>query len=268
MANLWVRLWNDMPNDPKWRTIARASKQSISTVIAIYVHMLVCASNNANANERGRTLSWCDEDIASALDIETHNVIAVREAMQGRVLKEDYLTGWEKRQPIKEDGASERSKLWRLNKKNESERERTQPNASERPDKETDKDTDKDLKENIVKKENSKKFARQLPENFCVQSHHRQKAVENDWPDPDGELEAFRDHHMANGNRMADWDRAFYSWLRRAKKFNTPRGFKHETGKRTDNSKSAMVWQECQVGAFAGTAYANRHPGEDPSPTN
>ncbi|ENW0797054.1 MULTISPECIES: hypothetical protein, partial [Escherichia] len=22
MANAWLRLWHDMPNDPKWRTIA------------------------------------------------------------------------------------------------------------------------------------------------------------------------------------------------------------------------------------------------------
>jgi len=265
MANQWVRLWIDMPNDPKWRTVARISKQSISTVIAIYVHMLVCASNNANATERGRTLSWCDEDVASALDIETDSVVAVREAMQGRVLDGDYLTGWEKRQPIREDGAAERSKLWRLNKKSESERERTQPNADERSDKETEKEKDKELKEKIVTKEISKKFSRQLPEDFCVQSHHRQKATENDWPDPDGELDAFRDHHIANGNRMLDWDRAFYTWLRRAKKFNTPRGFKHETGKRVNNSKSAMVWQECQAGAFAGTPYAKQSSQDIPS---
>ncbi|ENW8560590.1 hypothetical protein ACR6SH_005434, partial [Escherichia coli] len=25
MANAWLRLWHDMPNDPKWRTIARVS---------------------------------------------------------------------------------------------------------------------------------------------------------------------------------------------------------------------------------------------------
>ncbi|EOP2197647.1 hypothetical protein QSF09_003200, partial [Escherichia coli] len=25
MANAWLRLWHDMPNDPKWRTISRVS---------------------------------------------------------------------------------------------------------------------------------------------------------------------------------------------------------------------------------------------------
>jgi hypothetical protein len=126
MANPWLRLWTDMPNDPKWRTIARISKQEISRVISIYVHMMICASN---ATERGRTEGWCDEDIATALDIDESDVLAVREAMQGRVLDGDYLTGWEKRQPIKEDGSAERSKAWREAQK---ELKQTLPNATER----------------------------------------------------------------------------------------------------------------------------------------
>lgn len=52
MANSWFRLWHDMPTDPKFRTIARASKQPLALVIAVYLHVLVDASN---ANERGRT---------------------------------------------------------------------------------------------------------------------------------------------------------------------------------------------------------------------
>lgn len=41
MANAWLRLWHDMPNDPKWRTIARVSGQPIATVMAVYIHLLV-----------------------------------------------------------------------------------------------------------------------------------------------------------------------------------------------------------------------------------
>lgn len=48
----WLRLWHDMPNDPKFRTIARISGQRIGDVIAVFLHVLVDAS--ANANERGR----------------------------------------------------------------------------------------------------------------------------------------------------------------------------------------------------------------------
>lgn len=139
MANSWLRLWHDMPNDPKWRTIARASKQSISAVMAVYVHVLVNASN---ASERGRTQNVCSEDIASALDLDTEQIDCILAAMQGRVLDGDMVSGWQKRQVEREDGSAERSKRWRDAQKEE---KQTQPNATERkqtPDK--DKDTDKD----------------------------------------------------------------------------------------------------------------------------
>ena len=92
MPNQWLRLWHDMPNDPKWRTIARISQQRIGDVIAVYVHMLVCASN---ATERGRTQGWSDEDAGTALDLTTEAVTGIRQAMQSRVLDGDKLLGWE-----------------------------------------------------------------------------------------------------------------------------------------------------------------------------
>lgn len=138
MANHWLRLWHDMPTDPKWRTIARVSKRPVSEVIAVYVHLLVSASN---ADERGRTHSFNCEDVASALDLETEQVAEIIAAMQGRVIEGDKVSGWEKRQPLREDGAAERAKAWREAK---SERMRTQANENKRPDK--DKDTEKEKK--------------------------------------------------------------------------------------------------------------------------
>ena len=139
MANQWLRLWHDMPNDPKWRTIARVSKQPITAVIAVYIHILVNASN---ATERGRTQNVCNEDLASALDLDTEQVDAIISAMQGRVLDGDMVSGWSKRQVEREDGSAERSKRWREAQK---EINRTQPNATERnrtPDTDTDTDTE------------------------------------------------------------------------------------------------------------------------------
>lgn len=133
MSNQWLRLWHDMPNDPKWRTIARVSKQRIGDVIAIYNHLLVAAS--ANANERGRTNDVCSEDLASALDMEIEGVEAILSAMQGRVMDGDRLTGWENRQPKREDDSADRSKAWREKKKADrhaNEQERTHANANER----------------------------------------------------------------------------------------------------------------------------------------
>jgi len=148
MANQWLRLWHDMPNDPKWRTIARVSRQSIPSVMAVYLHLLVNASN---ATERGRTQNVCSEDIASSLDLECEQVDAIITAMQGRVLDGDLVSGWSKRQVDRDDGAAERAKAWRQAKKQakntETERNQTQPNADrtqterkQTPDKDKDKD--------------------------------------------------------------------------------------------------------------------------------
>lgn len=132
MAN-WVRLWEDMPNDPKWRVIAKRSGCSISEVIAVFVHMMTNAG--ANATERGTLQNWSDEDVAAALDIDLEKIEAIRLAMQDKVLADERLLGWEKRQPKREDSSAERAKAWR-------ERTRTQPNATERPDTDTDTDTE------------------------------------------------------------------------------------------------------------------------------
>jgi hypothetical protein len=130
----WVRLWHDMPNDPKWRVVSKRSGRPLVEVIAVFVHMLTNAG--ANATERGVLDNWWHDDIAAALDMEPEHVEAIYEAMQGKTLDGAALTGWEKRQPKREDGAAERAKAWR-------ERNRTQPNARKRPDTEADTDTDK-----------------------------------------------------------------------------------------------------------------------------
>lgn len=99
MANQWLRLWHDMPNDPKWRTIARISCQPISLVKSAYLHLLVDASQNVTRGHATVT----QEDLASALDVTEDEIRAVLEAMQGRVLEEMRILGWETRQPKRED---------------------------------------------------------------------------------------------------------------------------------------------------------------------
>lgn len=138
----WCRLWSDMPTDPKWRTVARRSGRPISEIIAVFVHMMVNASNGSrtqsNAIERGELSAWSDEDVAVAIDAETEHVAAIREAMQGKTLDQNKLSGWVSRQPEREDGSAERAKAWREKKAQEKamanadERIQTQPNA---PDK-------------------------------------------------------------------------------------------------------------------------------------
>lgn len=126
----WVRLWHDMPEDQKWRLIARRSGQSIGNVIAVFNFMLVNASSNEE--DRGTLHNFNHEVTAVALDIDEEQVDAIRVAMEGRVIDGDRLSGWETRQPKREDASTERVRNFR--KRNE-----TQRNAS---DAESEPDTE------------------------------------------------------------------------------------------------------------------------------
>ncbi|WP_261410782.1 phage replisome organizer [Serratia quinivorans] len=103
MANSWLRLWHDMPNDPKWRTIAKVSGQPIALVQAVYLQLLVSASQNPVTDETGVTshiVTVTNEDISSALDVTESDVARVTSAMQGRVLNGNTISGWDKRQAL------------------------------------------------------------------------------------------------------------------------------------------------------------------------
>jgi hypothetical protein len=142
----WCRLWEDMPNDPKWRVVARRAGRPVSEVMAVFVHMMV---NACSSDARGTLASWSDEDVAIAIDADVEHVAAIRQAMQGKTLDDDHLTGWEKRQPLREDGAAERAKAWREKRereRDEAKRTQTHANACEPPD-EIRVDTDTEQKE-------------------------------------------------------------------------------------------------------------------------
>lgn len=139
----WVRLWEDMPTDPKWRVISRRSGRPLPEVISVFICMMTNAGSNTD--ERGSLTAWDDEDIAAALDMESENVAAIRAAMQGKTLDGERLTGWERRQPKREDGSAERAAAWREQRKRQNEqdeRTRTHANARKRPETETETDSD------------------------------------------------------------------------------------------------------------------------------
>ncbi|WP_425444876.1 hypothetical protein [Superficieibacter electus] len=149
MANSWLRLWHDMPNDPKWRTIARISKQPVALVQAVYIHLLVNASQNVT---RGH-VDVTTEDIASALDVTEEEIEQIFLAMQGRVLDGNTISGWEKRQVKKEDAGntsgSAKSAAERKREQRERERQRRAEEGGHDESRavtiDKDKDKDKDL---------------------------------------------------------------------------------------------------------------------------
>ena len=133
MSN-WVRLWEDMPDDPKWRVIAKRSGRPLHEVIAVFTRMLV---NAGRSSVRGSLEGWDDEDEATALDMDETNVQSIRNAMQGKVLEGNSLTGWEKRQPKREDNSTGRVQAFR-ERRNETKRDETHRNAPEEKRVDTD----------------------------------------------------------------------------------------------------------------------------------
>jgi hypothetical protein len=129
MMNQWVRLWGDMPDDAKWLVVRHRASQSVTGVtvghvISVFVKMMT------NADYQGNLVNWDDEDVAVRLEYETKQVLAIREAMQGKVLDGNHLKGWEKRQPKREDSSAVRMRASRA-KRDAARRDVTQCDAPE-----------------------------------------------------------------------------------------------------------------------------------------
>lgn len=100
MAESWVRLWAGMTTDPKFRTVARKCGRPVIEVVGLFAHLLLIANESET---RGDLDGLVVEDVASALDMDEECVLAILQAMEGRVIEDGRLTGWEKRQPQRED---------------------------------------------------------------------------------------------------------------------------------------------------------------------
>lgn len=225
MANSWLRLWHDMPNDPKWRTIARVSKQPISLVQSVYIHLLVSASQNVTRGHADVTT----EDLASHFDVTEGEIDAVISAMQGRVLEGDRISGWERRQPKREDHGnpetSAKSAAERKAAQRERERAKSLPSsgvtnshdASRKVTTDKDKETDKEYITDPPVVPRGKK-ATQMPKGFAPSDKHQQLALDMG-ADLNSEFLAFTDFHVSKGNVFKDWNAALNSWLRNTRKF-------------------------------------------------
>lgn len=153
MANQWLRLWHDMPTDPKWRTIARHAKQPISLVQAVYLHLLVDASRNVTRGHATVTT----EDLASALDCDDADIQAILDAMQGRVIEGQMISGWDRRQPKREDSGDSETGAMSAAERKRAQREREKQQAHSTPNGQchdesrtvtTDKDTEESKEPN------------------------------------------------------------------------------------------------------------------------
>jgi len=248
--------------------------------------MLVCASN---ATERGRTHNWCDEDVASALDLECVAVTSIRDAMQGRVLDGDYLKGWEHRQPKREDNSATRAREWREEQKRimDEERNRTQPNAEKRPEEDTDTEEDTEKRREGVSRPPAIDFdhlisvwnetAGQVCPKVVKLIESRRRTLRNRISDTfDGTTDKWRDFcimiqksHFLTGNNDRGW-KADFDWaikpqnaakIMEGKYENTNRSTANHSG--TTNQQGPVSEKQRTVAAYADII-AKRNAEADP----
>lgn len=129
MAESWVRLWAGSTTDPKWQTIARKSGQPRYLVIALFTHLLMVANE---AEVRGDVDHLSIEDTASALDCDEEQIALIIDAMQGRVIESGRLSGWETRQPARNDDGDEKSGVMSAAERKRRQREREKEQEKQR----------------------------------------------------------------------------------------------------------------------------------------
>jgi len=210
-----------MPTDPKWRTIAKVSGQPICLVQAVFLHLLVDASRNVTRGHVTVTL----EDLASALDVTEDAIRAIWDAMQGRVLEEKRLLGWEARQPKKEDGGdpSTGAKSAAERKREERARKAQMEGVTQSHDESRNVTLDKDKEEikNIEEAPPSRSVkgtGSRLPEDWTLPAEWRTWA-EKERQDLalDTVADGFRDFWIGKAGkegRKADWQATWRNWVR------------------------------------------------------
>lgn len=238
MSNQWLRLWHDMPNDPKWRTISRISGQPIALVISLYVHLLVDASRNVTRGHVDVTA----EDLASALDVTERDIESVLSAMQGRVLDGNRLSGWDGRQVKREDdgnektgakSAAERKRDQRSRQRESAKQPKEQPADSAchdasrdvTPDKDKDKSNTTTSLRSVVERAHTTGEGVAVPADLKP-DRSTAASLQTLNVDPDIELAKFIAHHEAQGTLLADvnaWQAKLRKWMLDAHQFNADR---------------------------------------------
>lgn len=135
----WFRSWHGAPTDPKWRLIARRAAVRPGEVWSVVSFLWDRASQAA---DRGSVAGFDCELIAEVFGYEPDEVERIIAALTDKgVLADGRIAAWEKYQPKREDGAAERAKAWREQKRaleSAAAETRTQSNARERPEADTE----------------------------------------------------------------------------------------------------------------------------------
>ena len=123
----WFRAYHVISTDPKWRLVARMSKQPVAVVVAVWVSLLDHASQ---AEERG-SVAGVDCDLLDVtLDLEDGVARAVVSAMESKgLVAEGRISAWDKRQVRREESDNPQAKTAAQRKREQRARDRARQDA-------------------------------------------------------------------------------------------------------------------------------------------
>ena len=269
MANSWLRLWHDMPTDPKFGTVARVSGEHITLVLSVYLHLLVDASRNVT---RGH-VTVTDEDLATALNVTDEQIAKVRAAMEGRLVANGVLLGWDKRQVKREDAGDEetgaksqaqrkaeqraREKAARELAESEAMAQGVTPSHAKSRKVTLDKDKDKEE----VDKSTSVRPRKKCPSGFVVPADVVEVvATECPLVDIDQQTAIFRDHTFKTAR--SDWVATWRNWMRTKQERLVEAGHKPGAPKESFAERDERIAAERYREATGQTARTERPMGE------
>lgn len=114
----WLRLYHDLPHDPKLKRIAHLAGATLPHVISVWVSMLCHASKN-EGDRRGTLDGWDDTEWAFDIGMDRAIVFSIREAMFGRLVDDGgRIIAWDRRQ-FQSDTSRARQQAYRERKQTE-----------------------------------------------------------------------------------------------------------------------------------------------------
>lgn len=215
----WFRWHHGSVTDPKFQLVARKSKQSLATVIAVWAFVLEKASAS---EERGHFGGLDCESVDCMFGLDDGATQAILSAMADRGLVDaDRVASWEKRQVKRErtdDVSTDRVKAFRSKERQETPKtnDETPCNAMERQ--ETPREEKR--REEVIDTAPSPKSPRgtALPADWTLPDDWKAWAVkERPDVDPITAADSFRDFWIAKPGkegRKADWQATWRNWVR------------------------------------------------------
>lgn len=215
----WFRWHHGSVTDPKFQLVARKSKQSLATVIAVWAFVLEKASAS---EDRGHFGGLDYESVDCMFGLDDGATQAILSAMADRGLVDaDRVASWEKRQVKRErtvDVSTDRVKAFRSKERQETPKtnDETPCNAMERQ--ETPREEKR--REEVIDTAPSPKSPRgtALPSDWILPDDWKAWAVkERPGIDVVTVADSFRDFWIAKPGkegRKTDWQATWRNWVR------------------------------------------------------